>query len=321
MEHNGNGAAVASVQKQLKGMVDRGEMKLADLEKFSGGNYGVATWSQFINSKYKGKVDTVAAIAKAYLRRLKALESLAQTSQYQIAHRMYTVCQRRNEFDVIIARSGLGKTTVAEAYEQNYDDVIMISCIPDMTVTGVLDRIRDELGVEYKQNTRRQDKFDLIVNALRKRSLLIILDEANELDIDILNTLRMIHDDEHCGMILQGDSKLLAVLQSGGGKENPVQVYSRIRRAIDLPRPTEDDIRAYCAHREMPLNGDDEVLKYIDNLMKNAGEYRKLMHLLDEINDLHEMGTIKEAKPTLQNVKLAQQVLISGNEMLKRKGR
>lgn len=308
------------VQQQVKALVDAEEIKLKDLVKFSGNNYGVTVWSQWINGKYEGKVEAVTEIATEFLRRRKALEGLAKTQQFRIMDRLYKVCQRRNELGVIVARSGLGKTIAAQSYSLNYPDVIFVPCIPRMTAAGVLDIIRQDLGLVYKHNTKRQDKFYLIVNALRKHPRLIILDEGNELDVNTLETLRMIHDDGHCGMVIQGDNKLMVTLQSGGGKENLAQLYSRVRRFVEPPRPTQDDIRAYCKYRGMPLNGDKDVLRYLNSLMQNAGEFRKLEYLLDEINDLHEEGHIKSDKPTLEHVKLAQQALITGVDQLKRGG-
>lgn len=309
-QHELTAAVLEKIQGRLRELLDQGDIALGDLVHFTRDGYGKTAWSQFIGGKYKGDVQKMGVIAQDFLRRRDALEGLAETRAYLAMQKMYQVCDQRRELGVIAAPSGLGKTLSAKAYAQAHPNVIYIASLPHISDSGLLEIMKMELGLKYGQNTPRHERALQIMKQLRTDPQLILVDEANHLSVAGLDMLRSIHDDGNCGMVLQGDEKVVTTIKSGGKKENLAQLYSRVRRYIALERPDDEDIRRFCEYKGMPLNGNEKVLRKIHDLIGDAGEFRKLGFILDQIDDMHQWDRIKEKTLTLEHITLAHKALI-----------
>lgn len=302
---------IQTIQTRLSELLEAGEIVLKDLENFTREGYGKTAWSQFKSGKYGGDIQKIANIGREFLRRRDALEGLAATTAYKATQQMYRICDERRELGIIIAPSGSGKTISARAYAKANRDTIFVSAPPAISQSGLLMQLQMEMGMTYGGHIPQHERLFSIIQALRNQPRFLIIDEANQLSVPSLDHLRTIHDDGNCGMVLQGDDKLETTLRSGGRKQNLAQLYSRVRRRIRIDKPTDADIREIFEYKGMHLNGDERVLQALRKYMNDAGELRKLIYLIEQIDDLARWGKIEDATPSLQHIELAHKSLIA----------
>jgi len=180
------------------------------------------------------------------------------------------------KFAVIISESGAGKTVALEQYALTNVEAIYIRVKEISTKRYVLQDISKALGTEYEHMTA-QTMFDCIVDVLKTRIILLMIDEAERLSFSELEMLRDIYDITGIGLVLVGLPKLLELLKKGRNlRENPVQLYSRINytKVVDILEAS--DVKMIFADKlnEFKLNISESKYKTLANRLVHKGGLR-----------------------------------------------
>lgn len=177
--------------------------------------------------------------------------------QEALAHLLYGI-KAENGFVLLTGEVGTGKTTVCRALLQQLPDNAEIAFIvqPRLSVVELLETICDELGIDYptgndsvKVFIDRLNCFLLETHSLGKQTVLII-DEAQNLSIDVLEQVRLLTN-------LETDKyKLLRIIMLGQPElkellERPElrQLAQRVTARYHLEALDADELSAYVDHR------------------------------------------------------------------------
>jgi DNA transposition AAA+ family ATPase len=122
--------------------------------------------------------------------------------------------------------------------------VLFVTADPTMTTVSLLRRVGKEAGV-YSYESRTHELLSNIVARLKQENCLLIVDEAPHLSVKSLHTLRHIHDQTACGLLLMGATVLMqrTFHAKGRAREDLEQILSRVDQVKYLPgAATETDL-------------------------------------------------------------------------------
>lgn len=154
---------------------------------------------------------------------------------------------------------GTGKTTVCRCFleqlNDNTDTALIIN--PKLTAIELLETICDELNIQYDKDEKSIksiiDRLNhyLLVSHSEGRATIVIIDEAQNLDLDVLEQLRLLTNletDRHklLKIVLLGQPELLDLLN----REEVTQINQRITSRYHLqPLLHQNDLFNYVSHR------------------------------------------------------------------------
>jgi general secretion pathway protein A len=159
-------------------------------------------------------------------------------------------------FVVVTGEIGSGKTTLLEQFLSELDDSITVARIHQTQVTSVqfLQSLLVQFGIR-PFNMRKAELLDAISSHLRTlltegRRVVIVIDEAQNLDTTVLEEIRMLSDvgpgaGRVVSIILSGQPELNATLDSPG----LVQLAQRTRLRFHLKALSEEETGKYIEHR------------------------------------------------------------------------
>lgn len=142
---------------------------------------------------------------------------------------------------LISGAPGVGKTTAMKHYRDARTNVWLATMSPDTkTPVPMLMEIGISLGLRSHSGGAAKMRRD-ISERIRDTGGLLILDEAQHLGTDALETARRIFDGTGTGLVYAGDDKLWEKVGAFP------QLSSRIGRRVTITRTDPDDIRALTA--------------------------------------------------------------------------
>lgn len=159
-------------------------------------------------------------------------------------------------FTALIAKPGMGKTTLLfQALDQLRDKATTVFIFQTMcTPAEFLRAILSDLGVQETQGTlfELQVKFNqfLVEQARSGKPLILVIDEAQNLDDSVLEVVRMLSNfqistGQFLQIILSGQPQLAEKLQTA----NLVQLRQRISILARLKPFSEEETALYIDHR------------------------------------------------------------------------
>ncbi len=181
---------------------------------------------------------------------------LSPTHQEALNHLKYGV-QERKGFITLVGEVGCGKTTLCRRFlneldPAHFDTALILN--PRVTETQMLKAILTELG--EKKLARSQVDLVAQVNRVllerieRGRDIVLIIDEAQNLAIHVLEQIRLLSNLETdrqklLQIVLMGQPELKAVL----AKDELRQLRQRILVHYELQPLTPEDTAHYVQHR------------------------------------------------------------------------
>ena len=170
--------------------------------------------SQFISGTYESDNDKIADSLEKYLViATERIESSDRTVFYPELRNtqtsLFAVKYAHKNCDMVLLSgdAGAGKTTALKYYTQNNTGVIFITastCIS--SPTAILREIASAIGKKATGNKSQIEKT--IVSALSNSNRLIIIDEADQLNFNAIQTIRNINDKAHVGILLSGNNRI-----------------------------------------------------------------------------------------------------------------
>lgn len=174
-----------------------------------------------------------------------------------LAHLLYGV-QQPGGFVQLTGEVGSGKTTLSRCLVRQLPPETDVALIlnPRLTALELLASVCDELGIQYPAGTA---SIKVLIDALnrhlleahaRKRKTVLIIDEAQNLDIDVLEQIRLLTNLETSQqkllqIILIGQPELLALLKRKGLRQLAQRITARYH-LLPLSRP---ETASYIRHR------------------------------------------------------------------------
>lgn len=143
---------------------------------------------------------------------------------------------------------GLGKTAALRRYRATNPNVFLVTATPETSSVGtILEEIAIALGLRdmplHPARLRRE-----IDRKIADTSGLLVIDEAQHLTKQALESIRGIHDRIGIGLALLGNVTVYNRLYGTGNKsEDFAQLYSRIGKRLFLQRPLAGDVHAIAA--------------------------------------------------------------------------
>lgn len=181
---------------------------------------------------------------------------LSPTHQEALQHLKYGVAEKKG-FIVLVGEVGCGKTTLCRRFlneldAEHYDTALILN--PRVTETQMLKAILTELG-ETKLARSQVDLVAQMNRVLldrisRGRDIVLIIDEAQNLKVEVLEQIRLLSNLETdkqklLQIVLMGQPELKEVL----AREELRQLRQRILVHYELHPLSASDVRHYVQHR------------------------------------------------------------------------
>jgi general secretion pathway protein A len=181
---------------------------------------------------------------------------LSPTHQEALRHLRYGIEERKG-FIVLVGEVGCGKTTLCRQFLNELDPARFDTALilnPRVTETQMLKAILTELG-ETKLARNQADLVAQVNKVLleridRGRDIVLIIDEAQNLSVDVLEQVRLLSNLETdrqklLQIVLMGQPELKEVL----ARQELRQLRQRILVHYELHPLSEDDTAHYVRHR------------------------------------------------------------------------
>ncbi|WP_334090923.1 AAA family ATPase [Helicobacter typhlonius] len=190
-----------------------------------------ASISTFRKGEYKGNNKELGRKIKLYLdnyakKKSKDIKEVAifESKDKQMADFIINEAVRDKEIAIIVGCAGSGKSTIAKDYSRLHPNAILIEATLHSTARVILDELCERTHISGGRNLH--EKVLLIAKELKRRDVVIFIDEAEHLSVRALEDLRRIWDFSSCPLILFGTEILLKNLIGKNGELR--QLYSRI---------------------------------------------------------------------------------------------
>lgn len=230
---------------------------------------------------------------------------MSELHREALAHLMYGI---NSEGCIILLTGGVGtgKTTVCRCLLEQLPDTTDVALVlnPKLTIIDLLRTICEELGIEISAGqATNKDYIDGLNRYLleahgKGRNTAVIIDEAQNLDIEVLEQLRMLTNletDTHklLQVVLIGQPELRDILKIPALS----QVSQRITTRYHLDSLKSEDVSAYIQHRISVAGGDPRTLSIPESVVGIIYKYSGgVPRLINVICDRVLLGAYAENK-------------------------
>jgi len=224
--------------------------------------------------------------------------------QEALAHLIYGATSK-GCIILLTGEVGTGKTTISRCFLQKLPPKTDIAVIinPKLNGNELLATICDEFEIDVAApDPTTKDYIDSINRFLLKshaagRQTVLIVDEAQNLDLDVLEMLRLLTNLETdkqklLKIVLLGQSELTSILQ----RPDLVQINQRITSRYHLKGLERDDLDGYVAHRIMIAGGGRSNFFTRGALKKIFEISRGIPRLINSLCDHALLGAYSEDK-------------------------
>jgi len=176
---------------------------------------------------------------------------------------------------------GTGKTVTAEEYAASASNVTLVTMRKSVkSVSALAVLVLRSMGVQARGGWGSQ-LSDLVIDRVRNRNALIIVDEANHMSVDQFEELRAWHDETRCGLCLLGNQELLSIITNGKRKDEFARLHSRIASSHEQTLPEAEDVEAFCDAWELRDVEMRDLLRRIA-LTPAAGGLRECAQIVEQ---------------------------------------
>lgn len=212
--------------------------------------------SQFLNDKYKGDTEGVAATLDKWVRGREVADEVTGQMPRPLGFvptktgiditAALTYAHVAGDMVEVYGVPGVGKTFTAGHYRDEHPNVWIATMAPSRaTVMMVLEEI--SVAVDAKVDMRGASAPRVaraIVERLNGTQGLLIIDEAQHLPVDALEEVRSVHDATGVGVALMGSKELHDHLNGNSRSPHLAQLFSRIGMPVKIDKPKAADVDA-----------------------------------------------------------------------------
>jgi DNA transposition AAA+ family ATPase len=268
--------------------------------------YSAGVVSAYKNHAYNGNVKVLEEKIEAWLkreaRRLSRMDvPTAETAVMEQVRRAVAIAQDEADIAVVIGEAGTGKTTALRQYAKESHSALLIDVDPSFSKVVLMNEIAHALGLEDKGGMNAV--IDRVIEALKDRDAVLIIDEADYLSDSSLELVRrIINDKARTGVVLVGLPTLEYKIRNL--RNDHEQLISRVGVMVKLGRLKKADA-------EKILSGvwTDLSKETVDAFIKGAnGSTRTLVKLMGRVHQL--MGINRMEKPDAEIIAAAGELLM-----------
>jgi len=242
----------ADLRGKIHALLAGGDCSQAQIARVSG--LSAAALSSWLKGAYKGDN---SAVEEKLLKWLGARDRNARTSAAMPAapawvdtptgrriHAVLMFAQAAGDLGCIYGGAGLGKTKALQSYAAASPNVWVSTMSPAHGgVSSALEEIAEAIGLRGIPGRAARLQREL-VNRLNNTGGLLIVDEAQHLNMRSLEAIRAIHDATGVGLVLCGNEAVFARLTGGSREATFAQLFSRLGKRLRLTKAAPGDVDA-----------------------------------------------------------------------------
>lgn len=257
--------------------------------------------SQTYNGNVKALEEKIEAWLKREARRLERVEiPTAEITALEQIRKAVTIAQDDRDIAVIVGEAGTGKTTALRWYQDESRSALLIEVDPSYTKNVLIGEIARVVGVDQKGGMTTV--IGRIVEALRERDSVLIIDEADYLSDSCLELVRrIINDKAHTGVVLVGLPRLEYKLRNL--RHDHEQLASRVGVLLKVNRMKKQDAEKILASvwKGMPKETIDAFIKTADGSVRTLTKLMGRVHQVMSLNrlDLPDSDVVNAASELL----------------------
>jgi DNA transposition AAA+ family ATPase len=141
---------------------------------------------------------------------------------------------------------GTGKTMTVNEYADRAQPVWVATMKPSTTLLlPMIMEVHKALAIEPRR-MHTADASRLVIQRIKGRRGLLVIDEANWMSLESIEELRNWHDETGVGICLLGNEELPQSIKSGRKRDQLARLLSRIANMHEQRHPERDDVRSFC---------------------------------------------------------------------------
>ena len=199
---------------------------------------------------------------------------------------------------------GTGKTMTIGEYRASVSNCWVATMRPTTkTVNAMIGRVLKAIGGSTKMGWTRQ-LSEQVVDMVSGRRGLIVIDEANNLELEAIEEIRAWHDETGVGICLMGNEELIQRIEGGPRRDAYARLNSRIAQRHVQTLPQVGDIAAFCDAWNIADAASRKFLERIA-MTPGAGGLREMRQIVESACMLAEdeqqalsLGHLKDAQST-----------------------
>lgn len=270
------------VRSAIRELIDSKTISGAALARETGTS--TATVSQFLNGKYKGDNDTVAASLNTWLESHNAAKTtlpvapdFVETPTSQKILATLTWAQLAGTIVLVYGNPGVGKTKAIRQYAAGGNNVWHITASKSRSnELETLYELALKMGISDAPY-RRGGLSRLLRQRLPDTRGLIVVDEADWLSLDAVEELRILQEECGVGLALVGNHKVYDRLTGGQRSVDFARLFSRVSKKYVINTVSAGDVDSFCDAWQ--VTGADER-KLLKAIARRPGALRSLSHIL-----------------------------------------
>ena len=261
--------------------------------------------SQWLHGKYQGDVPALEDRLSAWLAdtQSSALEPCetapvwVQTPTATAIEGALNYARIRPSIAVVYGGAGVGKTTTIDRYARASAGVWVWEA--KKSQRSMLEALRAIEGTMsgYPCEEKRSSTISrMIAQRLQwaHKPALLIIDEAQHLELDAVEELRSIHDSTGVGLVLSGNESVYTQLTGRTRRADFAQLFSRVGKRLRLDKPAPGDVAAILQAWRIEGIKERELCQQIASL---PGGLRGLVNVLvDAATAAQAMGRAVDIK-------------------------
>jgi len=260
-------------------------------------DFPVAIFCKWLDHRHIGtRPREVEAALVAYFKRARIVERQREKKFLRLRTSALVMerceeARRERELVVLYGPPGISKTFSLREYVRRRADagdnkVLLVTANSVTTPRALLVSLCQLLRLPSKSASHVL--LERVIDKLNQDPHLIIVDEANHLNVDGLEVLRHIHDMTEYGMVLVGTKRLFDLFTNGGRKGRDLeQLWSRVGIHDLLPGLSPAEVRQIV---QTSLGKTNETT-VIEIQRTTRGSARRLTKLVPRLKRLKELNS------------------------------
>ncbi len=241
----------------------------------------------WLNNKYPGDNQEIATKAERWLelreKKTAATAMLPEDPEWVETPTAKNIIQVLSyahiaqKIAVVYGEAGAGKTRSCRHYAAINNNVWHITITSASgTLAACLERIARGLGLhDYSGRASRLEAE--LAEYLSNRKGLLILDEAQHMNLKALESVRALHDATGMGLVLVGNEKVYSQLTGGTRQSAFSQLFSRVGKRLRLVEVKKGDVEMLAAAWGVK---DRAIISRLKKVANEPGTLRGVAHVL-----------------------------------------
>jgi DNA transposition AAA+ family ATPase len=247
--------------------------------------------------------ESVEAALRAYLLELERVEARARRPEFLPTLTANLILEKLQEADerqalaLLYGPPGIGKTFAIEEFvarvEKQEDpqkpDVLLVTAHSASTPKSLMAALCLRAGIPHQGTA--STLAESLMRKLQEGHFLVVVDEANHLDIEAMELLRYVYDLGHLGVVLVGTLRLYEIFTDGSRPAGELeQLWSRVGICELLPGLREYEARQII---QKALGKIPEIIaKQV--LRQTGNSIRRLTKLLERLKELQGINSDRD---------------------------